>query len=61
MKAYVITTGGVFGLLVLAHISRAIEEGPQILKSPWFLLTTLAAAALFIWAMALLRRSKTND
>ena len=57
MKAYVITTGLVFGLLVLAHILRAIAEGSQVAKQPWFILTTVAAAALFAWAMRLLRRS----
>jgi hypothetical protein len=57
MKAYVITTGVVFGLLVLAHILRVIAEGSQVVKSPSFILITLAAAALFVWAMRLLRRS----
>jgi len=57
MRAYVITTGIVFATLVAAHVLRAIEEGPQLLKEPPFILTTLAAAALFVWAMSLLRRS----
>jgi hypothetical protein len=57
MRAYVITTGIVFATLVAVHVLRAIEEGPQLLKEPPFILTTLAAAALFVWAMSLLRRS----
>ena len=57
MKAYVITTSVVFGMLVLAHILRAIAEGSQVVKEPFFILTTLAAAALFVWAIRLLRRS----
>ena len=57
MRTYVITTSVVFALLVVAHILRAIEEGPQLMKQPPFILTTLAAAALFVWAMSLLRRS----
>lgn len=57
MRAYVITTGIVFALLVVAHILRAIEEGLQLMKQPPYILTTLAAAALFVWAMSLLRRS----
>ena len=57
MKAYVITTSVVFGMLVLAHILRAIAEGSQVVKEPFFILTTLAAAALFVWAISLLRRS----
>jgi hypothetical protein len=57
MRTYVITTGVVFALLVVAHILRAIEEGPRVMKQPPFILITLAAAALFVWAMSLLRRS----
>ena len=57
MRAYVITTGIVFAVLIALHVLRAIEEGPQLLKEPPFVLTTLAAAALFVWAMSLLRRS----
>jgi hypothetical protein len=58
MKAYVITTGIVFALLAMAHILRAIEEGSQLIKQPSFVLITLAAAALSLWAMSLLRRSR---
>jgi len=57
MRTYIITTGALFALLVVAHILRAVEEGPQLIKQPMFILTTLAAAALFVWAMSLLRRS----
>jgi len=57
MRAYVITTAIVFALLVVAHILRAIGEGSQLMKQPPYILTTLAAAVLFVWAMSLLRRS----
>jgi hypothetical protein len=57
MRAYVITTGIVFAVLVAVHALRAIEEGPQLLKEPPFILTTLAAAVLLVWAVSLLRRS----
>jgi hypothetical protein len=56
MKAYVITTGAAFGLLTLAHIWRGIEEGPHLAKEPWFILITLACAALCIWAFRLVWR-----
>ncbi len=56
MKAYVITTGIVFGLVTLAHIWRAIEEGPGLAEQPWFILLTIAAAALCVWALRLLWR-----
>jgi hypothetical protein len=57
MRAYVIATGIVFAALVAVHLLRALEEGPQLLKEPPFILTTLSAAVLFVWAMSLLRRS----
>ncbi len=55
MKAYVITTGAVFGLLVVAHIWRAIEEGPALFKDPFYIVITIAAAALCFWAWRVLR------
>jgi len=57
MRAYVITTGIVFALLVVAHILRVIEERSQLMKQPPFIFTTFAAVALFVWAMSLPRRS----
>ncbi len=57
MKAYVMTTGAVFGLLTLAHIWRVIEEGPQLATEPWYVLITVAAAVLCLWALRLLWRS----
>jgi hypothetical protein len=60
MKAYVITTGAVFGLLTLAHIWRVIEEGPHLMKEvPWVLIT-VAAAALCLWACRLIWRSSRS-
>jgi hypothetical protein len=55
MKAYVTTTGIVFGLLTLSHIARFVAEGPHLATDPSFVLITLAAAALCIWAWRLLR------
>jgi uncharacterized membrane protein len=56
MKAYVVTTGAVFGLLTLAHIWRAVVE-PHLAKDPWFILFTLIALALCVWAWRVLRRA----
>jgi hypothetical protein len=55
MKAYIMTTGAVFGLLVVAHIWRIIEEGPALAKDPWYIVITIAAAALCLWSWRLLR------
>ena len=60
MKAYVITTGAVFSLLTLVHIWRAMEEG-HLAREPWYILITLAAAALSLWAWRLLWRSRDPD
>ncbi len=50
MKAYVTTSGVLFALLLLAHIWRAIAEGPRLLTDPFYLCTTAAAAAMAVWA-----------
>ena len=55
MKTYVMTTGAVFGLLAVVHLWRAIEEGPQLSRDPAFILISVAAAALCVWAFRLVR------
>jgi hypothetical protein len=55
MKAYLITTGAVFGLITVMHIVHLFAEGPQM--NPVSVLLTVAAAALCFWAWCLLRRS----
>jgi hypothetical protein len=60
MKTYVITSGVVFGLLTLAHIWRAVAEGPHVTTDPSFVLITIAAAALCVWAWRVLRLSSRS-
>jgi hypothetical protein len=60
MKAYVITTGAVFGLLTLAHIWRIIAE-PHLARDPWYILITVAAAALSLWAWRLLSSRRGRE
>ena len=57
MKAYLITTGIIFTLIVVAHVLRAIDEGPGTAKDPFFILLTLLAAGLSVWAFRLLKRA----
>jgi hypothetical protein len=57
MRAYIFTTGAVFGLLALVHLWRAIEEGPHLGTDPWFVVITVLAAGLSVWAFSLVRRS----
>jgi hypothetical protein len=56
MKAYLITTGTVFGLITLAHIWRVFVEGRHLATDPVFILLTIAAATLCFWAWRLLNR-----
>jgi hypothetical protein len=51
MKTYVITSGIIFGLLALAHVGRVFAESRALAKDPTFLIITLAAAAMCVWAM----------
>ncbi len=57
MKAYLITTGTIFALLVLVHIWRMVEEGASVASDPWYILITLLAAGMTVWAFRLLRLS----
>jgi hypothetical protein len=58
MKRYVITTGVVFGLLVVVHIWRVVEEGPAVAKDPLYIVIAIAAAAVCLWAWRLLKLSR---
>jgi N-acetylglutamate synthase-like GNAT family acetyltransferase len=57
MKAYLITTGTVFGLLALAHVWRVIGESRSLGVDPWFVATSVISAAMSVWAFTLLRTS----
>ena len=56
MKAYLTTTGTLFALLAVVHVWRIIVE-PHLGTEPWYILITLAAAALSAWAWRLVRLS----
>jgi hypothetical protein len=49
MKAYVLTTGTVFGLLTLVHVWRATEE-TRLMTDPAYVLITIATAIFCVWA-----------
>ena len=57
MKAYVITTGVVFGLLTIAHVLRIIGENHALAADPAYIAITAASAALCVWAFVVLRRA----
>lgn len=54
MKAYLITTGTVFALIVAMHVLRFITEGGAV-REPWLWVITLLPAGLSFWAFSLLR------
>jgi uncharacterized membrane protein len=56
MKAYLLTSGAIFGLITVVHIWRLALE-PNMLTQPWFLLITLCAAAFSVWALLLFRET----
>lgn len=49
------TTGTVFAMMVAAHIWRAFEEGPEVAKSPVYIILTAVAAGLALWAWRVLK------
>ena len=55
MKAYVVTTGMIFGLLVAVHLGRILAENPQLATDPIFLAITAVAGGLAIWAWRVVR------
>ena len=59
MKAYLVTTGTVFGLIAVLHALRAVEERNLLTTNPVEFLSMAAlgvvAAALSVWAWRLLR------
>jgi hypothetical protein len=55
MKAYLVTTGTLFGLITVLHVWRMLSESPQLARDPWFILLTVLAGGLCAWAWRLLR------
>ncbi len=60
MKAYVMITGGLFGLITLTHLWRMTEER-QMATEPWYILITIAAGALCVWAWSLVSRTGASS
>ncbi len=61
MKAYLITTGVIFGLITLAHLLRMVMEGMQLVREPVYILLTVVAAGLCLWACVLSLRLKKQS
>jgi hypothetical protein len=61
MKAYLVVSGTLFGLVGFAHLLRLFVERDR-LSDPWFFAHNLAlfivGAGLAVWALQLLRRQR---
>lgn len=60
MRAYVMVTGAVFALLVVAHIARMVVESHRLAIEPVYVGITLIAAGLSAWAGTLLWRTRAR-
>jgi hypothetical protein len=56
MKAYVMVTGALFGLLTVVHIWRFIVER-SVGSDAFFISVTLISTALAVWAARLVARA----
>jgi hypothetical protein len=60
MRAYLATTGTLFGIVAIAHLLRTIAEWSRLGTDPAFILEGpglgVLAAAIGLWAWRLLRR-----
>ena len=50
MRAYILVSGMIFLGLALAHVARLIAEGLAPLHEPIFLVTSLLALGMTVWA-----------
>jgi hypothetical protein len=50
MKAYILTSGIIFALLAVAHVLRVMAEGTHLMAEPFFILATVAAIGMSVWA-----------
>jgi hypothetical protein len=59
VKTYLGVTSALFFLLAIVHAIRAFQER-NLARDPWFLIITLVALALGIWAFRLFMRARTT-
>ena len=60
MKAYLVTTGTIFGLMAVVHLLRIADEWPHFGDDAWFAGTVIGVivigGAMSAWAFTLLGR-----
>ena len=60
MRRYLIVTAAIFVIILGAHGMRVAAEGTRLLTEPDFVLASLAALGMAIWAVVLLRRPRSD-
>ncbi|AHG93467.1 hypothetical protein J421_5932 (plasmid) [Gemmatirosa kalamazoonensis] len=61
MRAYLLVTGVIFGLIVVAHVWRMAAEAPRLASDPGFLALTVLSAVLCGWAIRLLLSGRRSS
>lgn len=57
MKPYVAVSGAIFAIVLALHVWRLGVEGPSILSSPYFAVSSAVSLAMALWgALVLLRK-----
>ena len=59
MKIYLGVTSALFFLLAIVHAVRAFQER-NLAHDPWFLIVTVVALTLGIWAFRLFMKARTR-
>ena len=57
MRAFVMTAGFIFTLILAAHVARLLIEGRGPMVDPVFIVSSLSSLVLVVWAAMLLRRT----
>jgi hypothetical protein len=61
MRAYLLISGVLYFVLVLAHVARLLAEGTSVASSPMFTISTVAATLMTTWSWRLLRRARDGS
>ena len=58
MKAYIVISGVMFGLITAAHVLRMLAESSRFIQEPTYVGLTVLSGGLFFWAIYLVSRAK---
>jgi hypothetical protein len=57
MKHYLLISGSIFFLIVVAHALRVASEGARLALEPSFVFASAVAIGMCVWAFVLFRRN----